>query len=82
MNGFQLIAGTDWLKTVIARYPWWWFRTFSGIAMDVGMSLMIINFMMTALWGDPLPATPRPPRPGEPAYTPPAGERVTVGAAV
>jgi cytochrome c oxidase cbb3-type subunit I len=82
MNGFQLIAGTDWVKTVIARYPWWWFRTFSGIAMDVGMSLMIINFMMTALWGDPLPPTARPRRPGEPVSAPPPGGRITVGAAI
>lgn len=60
MNGFELQAGTEWVKSLIARYPWWWFRTFTGIAMDVGISLMVINLMMTALWGEPLP--PEKPR--------------------
>ncbi len=79
MNGFELRAGTEWVKSVIARYPWWWFRTFTGIAMDIGISLMVIDFMMTALWGEPLPARPEPPRPGEPAPGVP-GERVALGA--
>jgi cytochrome c oxidase cbb3-type subunit 1 len=29
--------------------PYWVVRTLSGISMDIGMSLLVINLMMTAL---------------------------------
>jgi cytochrome c oxidase cbb3-type subunit 1 len=29
--------------------PYWFLRTLSGISMDIGMSLLVINMMMTAL---------------------------------
>ncbi len=48
-QGFQWMAGTEWLDTVLAMRPYWLVRTLSGISMDIGMSLLVINLMMTAL---------------------------------
>jgi len=48
-QGFQWMAGTEWLDTVLAMRPYWFVRTVAGISMDIGMSLLIINLMMTAL---------------------------------
>jgi len=48
-QGFQWMAGTEWLDTVLAMRPYWFVRTLSGISMDIGMSLLVINLMMTAL---------------------------------
>ena len=48
-QGFQWMAGTEWLDTVISMRPYWLVRTVSGISMDIGMSLLVINLMMTAL---------------------------------
>jgi cytochrome c oxidase cbb3-type subunit 1 len=45
--------------------PYWLVRTLSGISMDVGMSLLVINLMMTAL--------ARPAEAWEPALRPGAG---------
>ena len=68
-QGFQWMAGTEWLDTVISMRPYWLVRTVGGISMDIGMSLLVINLMMTAL--------ARPAREAErPAFSPapvPAG---------
>jgi cytochrome c oxidase cbb3-type subunit 1 len=48
-QGFQWMAGTEWLDTVLAMRPYWFVRTMAGISMDIGMSLLVINLMMTAL---------------------------------
>jgi cytochrome c oxidase cbb3-type subunit 1 len=48
-QGFQWMAGTEWLDTVLAMRPYWLVRTIGGISMDIGMSLLVINMMMTAL---------------------------------
>jgi cytochrome c oxidase cbb3-type subunit 1 len=34
---------------VISMRPYWLVRTVGGISMDIGMSLLVINLMMTAL---------------------------------
>jgi cytochrome c oxidase cbb3-type subunit 1 len=59
-QGFQWMAGTEWLDTVLSMRPYWLVRTVSGISMDIGMSLLVINLMMTALV-QPAEATERPP---------------------
>ena len=46
-QGFMLIAGAEWLDSLVSMHPFWWFRTFSGISMDVGMSLLLLSL----LWG-------------------------------
>jgi cytochrome c oxidase cbb3-type subunit 1 len=28
--------------------PYWWIRTLTGISMDIGMSLLVINLMRTS----------------------------------
>jgi cytochrome c oxidase cbb3-type subunit 1 len=48
-QGFQWMSGTEWLYTVVWMQPYWLVRTMSGISMDVGMSLLVINLAMTAL---------------------------------
>jgi cytochrome c oxidase cbb3-type subunit 1 len=48
-QGFQWMNGTEWVDTVVQMRPYWLVRTLSGISMDVGMSLLVINLMMTAL---------------------------------
>jgi cytochrome c oxidase cbb3-type subunit I len=48
-QGFQWMAGTEWLDTVLSMRPYWLVRTVGGINMDIGMSLLVINLMMTAL---------------------------------
>jgi cytochrome c oxidase cbb3-type subunit I len=48
-QGFQWMAGTEWLDTVLAMRPYWFVRTLSGVTMDIGMTLLVINLMMTAL---------------------------------
>ena len=41
--------GTEWLDTVTRMRAYWLVRTLSGITMDIGMSLLVFNLMMTAL---------------------------------
>ena len=48
-QGFMLIAGAEWVSSMNAIRPYWWVRTFTGISMDVGMSLLILNLMRTSL---------------------------------
>src|SRR5215475_4889367 len=48
-QGFMLMAGAEWLDSLLGMKPYWLVRTLSGISMDTGMSLLVINMMMTAL---------------------------------
>ncbi|WP_202312576.1 cbb3-type cytochrome c oxidase subunit I [Mesorhizobium sp. L-8-10] len=57
-QGFQWMAGTEWLDTVLAMRPYWFVRTMAGISMDIGMTLLVINLMLTAL-ARPAPADER-----------------------
>ena len=43
------MKGTEWLDTVVAMRPYWLVRTLAGISMDIGISLLVINLMKTAL---------------------------------
>ena len=45
-QGFMLIAGAEWLDSLVSMHPFWWFRTFSGISMDVGMSLLLLSLLL------------------------------------
>jgi cytochrome c oxidase cbb3-type subunit 1 len=71
-QGFQWMSGTEWLNTVVSMRPYWLVRTLSGISMDIGMSLLVVNLMMTALTRAsdvrrPAPAGTGPLAAGEPA---------------
>jgi cytochrome c oxidase cbb3-type subunit 1 len=48
-QGFMLMAGTEWVHSVNAIRPFWWVRTFTGISMDLGMSLLVYTLMKTSL---------------------------------
>src|SRR5258707_9000374 len=48
-QGFEWMNGTEWVDTVVRMKGYWLVRTLSGISMDIGMSLLVINLMMTAL---------------------------------
>jgi cytochrome c oxidase cbb3-type subunit I len=48
-QGFEWMNGSEWLDTVRWMKPYWLVRTLSGISMDIGMSLLVINMMLTAL---------------------------------
>ena len=66
-QGFEWMNGTEWVDTVIRMRPYWLVRTLSGVSMDTGMSLLVINMMMTAITQPaervrpvPRPAAPLP----------------------
>ncbi len=69
-QGFQWMNGTEWLDTMRWMKPYWLVRTLSGITMDVGISLLVINLAMTAL-ARPVAAVRPGPVPG--AVPVPAG---------
>ncbi|MEX0732637.1 MAG: cbb3-type cytochrome c oxidase subunit I [Aquisalimonadaceae bacterium] len=48
-HGFMLMAGTEWLDGLISISPYWLVRTMAGLSMDIGMTLLVINLMMTVL---------------------------------
>jgi cytochrome c oxidase cbb3-type subunit 1 len=60
-QGYMLMARAEWVDTVVTMKPFWLIRTFSGISMDIGMSLLVYNFMRTALAGRPMPDALRAP---------------------
>ena len=45
--GAHLDAGTEWLDSMMMIKPYWLVRTFTGISMDIGMTLLVINCMKT-----------------------------------
>ena len=61
-QGFQWMAGTEWLDSILSMRPYWFVRTMAGISMDIGMTLLVINMMMTAL-GRPVRVAEDPIRP-------------------
>jgi cytochrome c oxidase cbb3-type subunit 1 len=65
-QGYMLMAGAEWVDTVVTMRPFWLVRTLSGISMDLGISLLVYNFMRTALDGGlVVPARPAVGGPGE-----------------
>jgi cytochrome c oxidase cbb3-type subunit 1 len=45
----MLMGGADWMQSVNVMRPYWWVRTFTGIAMDIGISLVVYTLMKTSL---------------------------------
>jgi cytochrome c oxidase cbb3-type subunit 1 len=48
-QGFMLMAQSEWMHSVNAIRPYWWVRTFTGISMDLGMSLVVFTLMKSSL---------------------------------
>lgn len=48
-QGYMWMAGTEWLDTIVAVRPYWLVRTVAGILMDLGMTLLVVNFALTAI---------------------------------
>lgn len=48
-HGFMLMAGTEWLDALIAIAPYWLVRTMAGLSMDIGMTLLVVNLMLTVV---------------------------------
>ena len=48
-QGYMWMDGAEWLNSLVPVSPYWFIRTMAGITMDIGMSLLVINLMMTAL---------------------------------
>jgi cytochrome c oxidase cbb3-type subunit 1 len=48
-QGYMWMTATEWLESLLSVRPYWLVRTISGISMDIGMSLLVFNLMMTAL---------------------------------
>ena len=48
-QGLMLMGGAEWLDSVDAMRPWWWMRTLTGLAMDVGSSLLVLTLMRGSL---------------------------------
>ena len=46
-------------RSILSMRPYWFLRTMAGISMDIGMTLLVINMMMTAL-GRPVRVADRP----------------------
>ena len=44
-QGFMLMAGVAWLDSINAMRPYWWLRTLTGLAMDVGVSLLVLTMV-------------------------------------
>ena len=47
-QGFMLMSGAEFVDTTVSMRPYWWVRTLTGISMDIGMSLLVINLMRTS----------------------------------
>ena len=44
-QGYMLMSRVEWVDSMVSMKPYWWFRTFSGISMDVGLALLLINLV-------------------------------------
>jgi cytochrome c oxidase cbb3-type subunit 1 len=59
LQGYAWMAAVEWLDSILPVKPFWLVRTLAGISMDIGMSLLVLNLMLTAM--------------GKPALKPKAG---------
>jgi cytochrome c oxidase cbb3-type subunit 1 len=59
LQGYAWMAAVEWLDSILPVRPFWLVRTLAGISMDIGMSLLVLNLMLTAM--------------GRPALKPKAG---------
>jgi cytochrome c oxidase cbb3-type subunit 1 len=48
-QGLMWMQGTEWVDSMVAVKPYWLVRTFTGISMDIGMTLLVVNMMRTRI---------------------------------
>jgi cytochrome c oxidase cbb3-type subunit 1 len=48
-QGYMLIAQVEWVDSLNAIRPYWWVRTFTGISMDLGMSVLVYTLLKGSL---------------------------------
>ena len=48
-QGYMLMAGSEWVDSLVSIRPYWLVRTFAGALMDIGMSLLVYNLMRTVI---------------------------------
>lgn len=44
-QGYMLMSGVEWVDSLVSIKPYWWFRSFTGISMDIGMNLILLNLL-------------------------------------
>jgi cytochrome c oxidase cbb3-type subunit 1 len=49
LQGFMLMAGAEFVDSVVTIRPYWWVRTLTGLSMDAGLSLLVLALMRTSL---------------------------------
>lgn len=73
-QGYMLMAGVEWLDSLVSIRPYWLVRTLAGISMDIGMTLLVFNLARTAMAAGSASATVPSP---SPSVTSGMGARVT-----
>jgi cytochrome c oxidase cbb3-type subunit 1 len=48
IQGTELMAGSEFVDSLVTMKPYWFIRTFTGITMDVGIALVGINLYLTS----------------------------------
>lgn len=48
-QGFMWMAQAEFVESVVSMRPFWWVRTFTGISMDLGVSLLVYTLMRSSL---------------------------------
>jgi cytochrome c oxidase cbb3-type subunit 1 len=59
-QGYMLMAGVEWVDSLVSIRPYWLVRTLAGASMDIGMSLLVYNLMRTVLSGKSPQGAARP----------------------
>lgn len=44
-QGYMLMTRVEWVDSLVSMKPYWWVRTFTGISMDIGMDLLLLNML-------------------------------------
>jgi cytochrome c oxidase cbb3-type subunit 1 len=48
IQGTALMAGAEFVDSVVAMKPYWFIRTLVGLTMDVGIALVGINLLLSS----------------------------------
>ena len=48
IQGTELMAGSEFVDSIVTMKPYWFIRTFTGITMDVGIALVGLNLYLTS----------------------------------
>jgi cytochrome c oxidase cbb3-type subunit 1 len=59
-QGYMLMAGVEWVDSLVSIRPYWLVRTLAGTSMDIGMSLLVYNLMRTVQSGESPQGVARP----------------------